>query len=139
MKKSPNSVHRTVTSLLKAGLITQPPVWLSAVQRHPPPPLPVRVLSQTLAFPAPNRSIGNSNKRKHLRFKYPRPQEIVYPEDILRKRFYADHPWEAYRPYKLFETDQNPWTKQRWAEGLKMAEQHPAEITGEEYLVSSNF
>ncbi|GAA5899340.1 mitochondrial 37S ribosomal protein mS23 RSM25 [Sporobolomyces salmoneus] len=37
--------------------------------------------------------------------KQARPEEIVFPEDDIRKRFYLDHPFEAYRPVSLVEND----------------------------------
>ncbi|GAA5855128.1 hypothetical protein JCM8547_002392 [Rhodosporidiobolus lusitaniae] len=35
--------------------------------------------------------------------KDPRPWAIVFPEDGIRKRFFEDHPFEAYRPVSLVE------------------------------------
>ncbi|GAA5861402.1 hypothetical protein JCM3774_000237 [Rhodotorula dairenensis] len=35
--------------------------------------------------------------------KNPRPREIVFPEDSVRRRFFLDHPFEAYRPVTLVE------------------------------------
>ncbi|GAA5982256.1 hypothetical protein JCM11641_006241 [Rhodosporidiobolus odoratus] len=33
----------------------------------------------------------------------PRPWSIVFPEDDIRRRFFADHPFEAYRPVSLVD------------------------------------
>ncbi|GAA6002615.1 hypothetical protein JCM10207_007594 [Rhodosporidiobolus poonsookiae] len=35
--------------------------------------------------------------------KHPRPWAIVFPEDSIRQRFFADHPFEAYRPVSVVE------------------------------------
>jgi small subunit ribosomal protein S23 len=40
---------------------------------------------------------------KHLRETKPRPQEIVYPEDRVRRQFFKDFPFEALRPTSLVE------------------------------------
>jgi small subunit ribosomal protein S23 len=40
---------------------------------------------------------------KHLRESKPRPVEIVYPEDRIRRQFFRDFPFEALRPTTLVE------------------------------------
>lgn len=40
---------------------------------------------------------------KHLREKKPRVEPIVYEEDRVRRRFFADFPFEALRPTSLVE------------------------------------
>ncbi|GAA5922773.1 mitochondrial 37S ribosomal protein mS23 RSM25 [Sporobolomyces koalae] len=37
--------------------------------------------------------------------KHARPEPIVFPEDKIRTKFYRDHPFEAYRPISLVESD----------------------------------
>ena len=55
-----------------------------------------------------NDGVRTSSRRKppqKFNPKHSRPEEIVFPEDSIRKRFYADHPFEAYRPKDLVESD----------------------------------
>jgi hypothetical protein len=41
--------------------------------------------------------------RRLLEPKNPRPREIVFPEDEVRRLFFLDHPFEAYRAVTLVE------------------------------------
>lgn len=47
------------------------------------------------------------------------PQEIVYPEDRLRARFFKDHPWELARPRVLVEDSGEDAKYYNWATGLR--------------------
>ncbi|GAA6058504.1 hypothetical protein JCM10212_006943 [Sporobolomyces blumeae] len=60
--------------------------------RLAPPPPP--------AVPATRRKPPRKANTKHSR-----PLPIVFPEDRIRERFYRDHPFEAYRPVSLVESD----------------------------------
>jgi small subunit ribosomal protein S23 len=40
---------------------------------------------------------------KHLRERKPRVEAVVYEEDRIRRRFFADFPFEALRPTSLVE------------------------------------
>jgi len=69
---------------------------------------PHELLNKSPLETRPGRN--NSTRRKPPKKFNPktnsRPEEIVFPEDKIRKRFYLDHPFEAYRPVDLVETDQ---------------------------------
>ncbi|GAA5827176.1 hypothetical protein JCM11251_001154 [Rhodosporidiobolus azoricus] len=56
--------------------------------------------------PAPSPAHGRQTRRKPPRAantRRPKPLPIVFAEDAIRKRFFADHPFEAYRPVSLVE------------------------------------
>lgn len=44
-----------------------------------------------------------THQMKHLREPKPRPEDIVYPEDRIRRQFFRDFPFEALRPISLAE------------------------------------
>ncbi|BGP12342.1 hypothetical protein JCM10213_002878 [Rhodosporidiobolus nylandii] len=71
--------------------------------------------SEDAALLAPQPAGARATRRKPPRqanTKHPRPWAIVFPEDEIRRRFFADHPFEAYRPVSLVEGE-----KVREAEG----------------------
>ncbi|GJN92073.1 hypothetical protein Rhopal_005101-T1 [Rhodotorula paludigena] len=76
-----------------------------------------------LADPRSAAQQGALTRRKPPRApltRHPRPPAIVFPEDRIRDRFFADHPFEAYRPTSLVEgehvrTPSGP-TGQDWTE-----------------------
>jgi small subunit ribosomal protein S23 len=47
------------------------------------------------------------------------PKPIRYEEDSLRKRFFADHPWELARPRTLVETNGDQHAHADWSTGIK--------------------
>ncbi|GAA5837322.1 hypothetical protein JCM9279_005653 [Rhodotorula babjevae] len=57
--------------------------------------------------------VSSSSRHTHARRKpprpantrHPRPWRIVFPEDAVRQRFFADHPFEAHRPRSLVERE----------------------------------
>lgn len=70
---------------------------------------PHQLLDQSPLQPqGPRTSSTTATRRKppkKLNPKNARPERIVFPEDPIRERFYADHPFEAYRPIDLVESD----------------------------------
>ncbi len=76
----------------------------SAVPAFAPSPrkLPLHDLLFDLASPKPTRLAETAQK---LRAPKNRPSSIVYIEDEVRRRFFRDHPFEAFRPVTLTERD----------------------------------
>lgn len=121
-RKLPTQVPQTVSRLLGAGFLKQPPAWYDAVTSHPPQPVPTRhqvarpdedlplSLRSTAHRPVASTSSRDPrNSKKKARALGPSlaPKPIVYDEDRIRQQFFRDHPWEAYRPQTLVElTDQ---------------------------------
>ncbi|GAA5949734.1 hypothetical protein JCM3765_007667 [Sporobolomyces pararoseus] len=62
-------------------------------------------LKTTTQQPSSVRSSSRRKPPKKFNPKFSRPEEIVFPEDSIRKRFYQDHPFEAYRPIDLVENE----------------------------------
>ncbi|KAG0139334.1 hypothetical protein CROQUDRAFT_54857 [Cronartium quercuum f. sp. fusiforme G11] len=102
-------VHNQLSSILKSGLLKAPPPAYSALLNYPPAPTPLRQRTQRPKFDLPvslrsgsTPDSSSSRYRKVVRTCKPLP--IVYAEhDRLRKAFYRDHPFEAYRPVSLVE------------------------------------
>jgi small subunit ribosomal protein S23 len=44
-----------------------------------------------------------------------KPQPIEYEEDVLRKEFYNDHPWELARPRIVLEDDGKDGQRVDWS------------------------
>ncbi|RKP14749.1 mitochondrial ribosomal protein S25-domain-containing protein [Piptocephalis cylindrospora] len=136
---APNRIHQTLARHVQARMklncttvevkrsgarqSTQVPLVLAALQRHPPPPLPPRATIPTSSLAAPHdwevvsskkaRPMVRSHAKRHLRPRTPRPEEIIYPEDKWRSRFYREHPLELRRLQTLEEdgsTFQGTWT-----------------------------
>ncbi|PWZ03138.1 hypothetical protein BCV70DRAFT_12177 [Testicularia cyperi] len=124
-RRIPSQVPQTVSRLLEAGFLKQPPAWFEAVTNHPPVPVPARHPVQRPDQDLPTRlrsasqiplqkqqsktgKAGSSsvlNSKKKARALAPKltPKAIVYDEDKIRQQFFRDHPWEAYRPKTLVE------------------------------------
>ena len=43
------------------------------------------------------------------------PQKITYEEDLLRKEFFKDHPWELARPRMMIEDDGRDFYQSDWS------------------------
>lgn len=95
VRRVATQVHKQASRLLRAEYIKNEPAWFQAVLEHPPLPLPARA--------PPSRS---SYDLPHLVKKSavdPKPLPIAYLEDEIRKQFFRDHPFEAFRPTTLVE------------------------------------
>lgn len=130
-RRIPSQVPQTVSRLLEAGFLKQPPAWFEAVTNHPPVAVPARhpvkrpdedlpprlrssaqtglakVGSSSKAASNSKQAFGRdtTNSKKKSRTLTPKltPKAIVYDEDKIRQQFFRDHPWEAYRPKTLVE------------------------------------
>ncbi|KAJ7596809.1 mitochondrial ribosomal protein S25-domain-containing protein [Mycena floridula] len=111
VRRIPSQVHQRVSRLMR-GQLLEPPKWYQAVLDHPPLPLPPKAPPARSAF---DTKISSSSK---LRLADPKPLDISYSEDSLRRQFFRDHPFEAFRPKTLTErgtiSDPNPVSGETW-------------------------
>jgi len=111
VRRVASQVHKQASRLLKAGYLKREPAWFQAVLDHPPLPLPARAPPSRSEFDLPRslkKPAGIAEK----------PLEISYLEDELRKQFFRDHPFEAFRPTSLVEgreiEDEHPVRGKAW-------------------------
>ncbi|GJJ12483.1 hypothetical protein Clacol_006725 [Clathrus columnatus] len=117
MRRIASKVHQQAARLINAGLIKTPP-WYKAVLDHPPLPLPPRTTFQRTSFdlPKPVKRIetfyledstsarrSKNKNTKHLRPPKALPKPIEYLEDRVRRQFFKDRPFEAFRARTLVE------------------------------------
>jgi small subunit ribosomal protein S23 len=114
VRRIASQVHKQASRLTRAGFFKTPPVWYEAVLDHPPLPLPPREppsrtsydncsssspssTNQTFASTTTKtkKTPGSSSSRPLL--------SITYVEDDIRRQFFRDHPFEAFRPRTLTE------------------------------------
>ncbi|KAG8896814.1 mitochondrial ribosomal small subunit component, partial [Tulasnella sp. 403] len=114
-----SQVHITMSRMIKNGFVRDVPLWFDAVMKYPPLPTPPRQSprTRTLFDTAPETSTANVRRLKQAadfgRWKRPDADEIVYLEDRVRRQFFKDHPFEAFRSRTLVEN------------GLEVAPLHP--------------
>lgn len=96
-----------------------PPVWLKAIESIPP--------SEILTRPRPVQHHDPDPKHRRPKGIF-KPQQIVYPEDELRRTFFKDHPWELARPRVIVELDGMDGRECDWSKGLS---QPGMPVTGE--------
>lgn len=111
-------VHKQTSRFLRSKLLKHEPAWYQAVLEHPPLPLPPRApasrqrsfenysesdpstarpydLPRSIVSATIDPTIASSLSRK--------PLPIRYVEDKLRRQFFKDHPFEAFRPVSIIE------------------------------------
>lgn len=120
----PLRVHLTASRLLESGRLRSEPPWYRVVGALPPTTTLVRPL------PIPHAGTAHSKSARRTSNTF-RPQEIVYPEDSLRRTFYKDHPWELARPRVVLENDGRDAERWDWSTGLK---QKGRQVDGEAYV-----
>ncbi|OMJ09114.1 37S ribosomal protein S25, mitochondrial [Smittium culicis] len=128
-RKAPKakSIFSKYNDLLSGKLRTEKPAWFSAMEIYPVNPSVYKAPSYfetggKLDFEKGNISKGTSetvkasndesfyvkprasNKKKFLKKAKNSPQNIVYPEDKLRRNFYKKHVYETYNPVSLKQT-----------------------------------
>ncbi len=101
VRRVATQVHRQVGRLLKSKYIQQEPAWYQAVLDHPPIPLPPRAPPKREGFDLPKarRQAGKPSQKAEK----PKALPIVYLEDEMRRQFFRDHPFEAFRERNLLE------------------------------------
>jgi len=120
-----SKVHQQASRLIETRLTRNRPPWFQAVMDHPPLPLPPRAPPQrhTYDLPPPKASSHHSptahhTPSKHLRTPKPRPLPVYYLEDEVRRQFFKDHPFQAFRPTTLVEDggieDEHPVSGMEW-------------------------
>ncbi|THH17767.1 hypothetical protein EUX98_g9061 [Antrodiella citrinella] len=131
-------VHKQASRFLRANLLKEEPAWYQAVLENPPLPLPPRAPASRTRFdlsPAASTSsdptIASSISR--------RPFTINYVEDKLRRQFFHDHPFEAFRPVSLIESakiqDEHPIQGKQW-ERLRQHGRNPTPEDAIRYAVN---
>ena len=145
------SVPQTVSRLLQGGLLTAPPPWYEAVSTVAPlrptllrkiPPLPTSTDGSDINATTQWKGSRRIKRLKSLKYKPPIPSPLpgFQLSDNIRKSFFKDHPFEAFRGVDLVETDTivtddgkaGPTGKQ-WEE-LSQRSRNPSP---EEYVFSS--
>ncbi|KAF8506614.1 mitochondrial ribosomal protein S25-domain-containing protein [Russula emetica] len=105
VRRIASQVHKQASRLTRAGFFKTPPVWYEAVLDHPPLPLPPREPPSRTSYddcssPSPTtktkKTLGSSLSSRSL-------LSITYVEDDIRRQFFRDHPFEAFRPRTLTE------------------------------------
>ncbi|KIJ65014.1 hypothetical protein HYDPIDRAFT_167340 [Hydnomerulius pinastri MD-312] len=102
VRRIPTQVHKQVSRLMRVNYIKEEPVWYQAVLRFPPLPLPPRAPPSRpeVQEKLPRRQNASTSK---LRPPKNQPLTISYLEDEVRRQFFRDHPFEAFRPVSLVE------------------------------------
>ncbi|KAI9491848.1 mitochondrial ribosomal protein S25 [Zychaea mexicana] len=137
-------LEQHASNLLKGNLLKKAPVWLHAVRAVPPGPSIIRSRNPnanvsahtdvekelfTNAKQQQQATSSTRHKQKHLRTRPPRPAQIVYPEDRMRRQFYKDHPFELARPQSLVENKLG-LNRTDYSQ-LLLPDMLPEEVTGE--------
>jgi len=92
-----NQVHHQVARLLRGRIVQREPKWYQPVLNFPPLPLPPKAPPARTSFDQKIKPVSKLRRPKN------RPLPIHYIEDDIRRQFYADHPFEAFRPTTLVE------------------------------------
>jgi small subunit ribosomal protein S23 len=99
VRRIASQVHQQVSRLLRANYLRKEPVWYQAVLDNPPITLPPKA-------PPPRTDYDKrATSDKKLNKYSTRPLPIYYIEDDIRRQFFIDHPFEAFRPTTLVEGD----------------------------------
>ncbi|PPQ74383.1 hypothetical protein CVT24_000837 [Panaeolus cyanescens] len=101
VRRVASQVHQQVARLMRGNYITNEPVWYQAVLDNPPITLAPRAPPARTGYDQKPATTSSSKLRPHSA----RPLPIYYVEDDLRRQFFRDHPFEAFRPTSLVEND----------------------------------
>jgi len=97
---------------MRGNYIRKEPAWYQAVLDNPPLALPPKSPPPRTAY-----DVKPSSSSKMKRYSV-RPLPVYYLEDDIRRQFFTDHPFEAFRPVTLAEgehiEDPNPVTGAEW-------------------------
>ncbi|EAU92728.1 hypothetical protein CC1G_01773 [Coprinopsis cinerea okayama7 len=100
VRRIASQVHQQVSRLMRGGYIKKEPVWFKAVLDNPPLALPPKAPPARTAYDRKPQLAPLQAYPKN-----PKPLPIYYIEDDLRRQFFRDHPFEAFRPRTLVEAD----------------------------------
>lgn len=101
VRRVASQVHKQVSRLAQSNYLRKKPVWYDAVLEHPPIPLPPRGTPTRTPYDLPGPSANHRVPHKPAKAHTPR---IVYLEDDIRRQFFRDHPFEAFRERTLVES-----------------------------------
>ncbi|KAI5124153.1 hypothetical protein M0805_000963 [Coniferiporia weirii] len=109
VRRVATQVHKQVARLARTGYVQREPLWYKAVLEHPPFPLPPRAPPNRLP-PSDEYAPYDLPANLPLASRHKRPSKmktspIVYFEDEIRRQFFRDHPFEAFRERSLVEED----------------------------------
>ncbi|RDB29084.1 37S ribosomal protein S25, mitochondrial [Hypsizygus marmoreus] len=115
VRRIASQVHQQVSRLMRGDYIKQQPAWFQAVLEYPPLPLPPKAPPARSVYDL--KPVKGSQPSRARRYD-PRPLPIYYLEDDIRRQFFRDHPFEAFRPTTLVEgdgvEDQHPVSGKEW-------------------------
>jgi small subunit ribosomal protein S23 len=101
VRRIASQVHKQVARLMRADYLKQEPVWFKAVLEYPPLPLPPKAPPSRTSYDLPPEKRSSTTHKP--RIPKSRPLPIQYIEDEVRRQFFRDHPFEAFRPTTLVE------------------------------------
>lgn len=117
VRRLASQVHRQAARLLRSKYLKEEPAWYQAVLAYPPIPLPSRAPPSRSAFDLPPQRV-HERASKNKRYGTPQPLPVHYLEDDVRRQFFKDHPFEAFRPVSLVEgggvADEHPIIGKEW-------------------------
>ncbi|EMD41953.1 hypothetical protein CERSUDRAFT_90542 [Gelatoporia subvermispora B] len=102
MRRLASQVHKQASRLLKESYLKKPPAWYQAVLDNPPLPLPAKAPPSRSEYDLPPQALAESSKPRPPKVQ---PSKVDYVEDVVRKQFFRDHPFEAFRATSLVEDD----------------------------------
>lgn len=112
VRRIASQVHQQVSRLMRANYIRKEPAWYNAVLDNPPLTLPPKLPAPRTAYDV--KHVKSTKLRPHST----RPLPIYYVEDDIRRQFFKDHPFEAFRPATLTEGDRieaaHPISREKW-------------------------
>jgi small subunit ribosomal protein S23 len=133
VRRIASQVHKQASRLLRADYIKREPAWFQAVLENPPLPLPARAPPSRTEYDLPfnvKPSVAD-----------PEPRPVVYLEDRIRRQFFRDHPFEAFRPRTLVEGEaiepEHPINSINWTR-LRQRGRNPKPEEYALYLLSSS-
>lgn len=104
VRRFANQVHQQVSRLMRANYLKKEPAWYQAVLQYPPLPLPPKAPPSRTEYDhkplEPFIVPGQNTKLRKLKTE---PLPVQYIEDDVRRQFFRDHPFEAFRPRTLVE------------------------------------
>ncbi|KAI0961934.1 hypothetical protein AcV7_010348 [Taiwanofungus camphoratus] len=112
-----SQVHKQASRLLRQNYLKTEPAWYQAVLEHPPLPLPPKAPPARSKYDLPTEKNSQRPASGRSPIK-PRPLPVHYVEDEIRRQFFSDHPFEAFRPTSLNEgaavQDEHPIRGKEW-------------------------
>ncbi|KAH9964247.1 mitochondrial ribosomal protein S25-domain-containing protein [Russula dissimulans] len=121
VRRIASQVHKQASRLTRAGFLKAPPLWYHAVLDNPPLPLPPREPPSRTSYDyddATKKAPGTATAKKTKKTPGPRSLAITYVEDGIRRQFFRDHPFEAFRARCITEAgtieDEHPVSGLDW-------------------------